>query len=613
MKKENFEFQSEVKQLLDILVHSLYKEKEIFLRELISNSIDALNKIKFKSLTQEDVQDNNLELKIDISFNKEHKKLIIEDTGIGMTKSEIIKNIGTIAHSGATEFLKKLSKSEKNQNMDLIGQFGVGFYSSFIVAKEIHLYTKSYRKNSQGNLWISRGDNSYTVEKAVKKYRGTRIELLLRDDADEFLEQSRIENIISKHSKFLPFNIYVEKKKIETNPAIWTQPKSSLKEKDYNDFFKSIDFAASEPETYLHLSSDAPVQFNSILFVPQTSFESMGFMKEKPGVDLYSKKVLIQKGSEDIFPEYLRFVKGVIDSEEIPLNISRETVQNNIKIRKIKKYLLKKFFSHLENLKKKNPEKYLKIWNNFNKNFKEGIIQDFEYKDKLSELLLFNSSKSTDKNMDLSDYVKRMEKDQKEIYYVSGNDIDTVKSNPALEVFLKKDIEVLYLTNPIDEFVLENLREYKEKIFKAIEAADVKADKDEKKDRETIKKANNLITYLKTTYKDRVEDVKISQRLFDSPCMLSHPKNSPSIQMEKIMKMSNKDFKYSKRILEINPEHELIREMTDMQESNAGSEKLKTIALQMLDNMFLREGILDNIDAVIPRIQQIMLEALKNK
>jgi len=608
--KNNYEFQSEVKQLLHILVHSLYKDKEIFLRELISNAVDALNKMQFKTLTDKQTE-QDLELKIEVRINKSQKKLIVEDTGIGMTRTEIIKNIGTIAHSGTGDFLRKVAKVDDARKNELIGQFGVGFYSSFIVAKEIRLYSRSYQKNKKPYLWISRGGNSYTLEEAVKKQRGTRIELLLRKDAEEFLDPGRLESIISKHSRFLPFPLYLEGKEFKTAPAIWSQPKSSLKDKDYREFYRSIDFSQEDPETYLHLSSDAPVQFHSILFVPKTNLESLGFIKEKPGVDLYSKKVLIQKENQEIFPEYFRFVKGVIDSEEIPLNISRETVQNDLKIRKIRKYILKKFIDHLADIKKNDLEKYLKIWKNFHKNFKEGIIKDFENREKLAGLLLFHSSKAEEKHTDLAGYVKRMEKDQKDIYYVSGYQVSSVKTNPALEAFLKKGIEVLYLTDPLDEFVFEHLREFQKKSFKAVEAAEIKVDQEKKPDRETLKKADHLVTYLKAHYKDRVKDVKISNRLIDNPCMLSHPGTGPSIQMEKIMKMANQDFAFSKRILEINPGHPLIREMTRIQDKNPASEKLKSLADQMLDNMLLREGILDQVDDMIKRMQKIMLDASK--
>ncbi len=614
-KLEKFEFESEVKQLLHILVYSLYKNKEIFLRELISNAVDALNKIKFEILINKDIEDKDEALRIDISLNRTQNKLIIEDTGIGMTRDELIKNLGTIAHSGTSNFLKKLSESKEEEKIDFIGKFGVGFYSSFMVAKEIHVYTKSFKKGSKAFLWRSKGDADYTIEETIKKIRGTRIELLLKKDEKEFLEKFTIKHTILKHSKFIPFPIYVEKDKIETSEAIWTQPKSTLKKEDYYGFYKFLGNTQEEPETYIHLSSDAPVQFNAIFFVPKTSFESAGFFKTEPGVDLYSKKILIQKGCKDIIPEYLRFVKGVIDSEDIPINISRETIQNNIKIDKIKKHSLKKIFQQLTKIKEKDREKYLNIWKNFAKNLKEGIAYDFENREKISDLLLFHSSKKSKKDfIDLKEYLDRAGEKQKEIFYVTGLDIESIEKNPALEAFRKKDIEVLYLNDPLDEIVIDHLREYKGKIFKMAESADIKIDKEKDggKDENYLKDNENLILYLKTIYGERIADVKISKRLVDSPCILSHPNDGPSVQMEKIMKMVNKDYKFSKKIFEINPENKLIKNMVRIHKATPDSPELKAISLQLLDNMMLREGIIDNIDTIIPRIQDIMLQACKN-
>jgi len=614
-KLEKFEFESEVKQLLHILVYSLYKNKEIFLRELISNAVDALNKIKFEILMNKNIEDKDEDLRIDISVNKTQNKFMIEDTGVGMTKNELVNNLGTIAHSGTSNFLKKLSESKEEEKIDLIGKFGVGFYSSFMVAKEIHVYTKSFKKGSKAFLWKSKGDADYTIEETIKKIRGTRIELLLKNDEKEFLEKFTIKHTILKHSKFIPFPLYIEKEKIETSEAIWTQPKSSLKEKDYYEFYKFLENTQEEPETYIHLSSDAPVQFNAIFFIPKTSFEMAGFLKAEPGVDLYSKKVLIQKGCKDIIPEYLRFVKGVIDSEDIPINISRETIQNNIKIDRIKKHSLKKIFEHLKKIKEKNREKYLKIWKNFAKNLKEGVAYDFENKEKISDLLLFHSSKKLKKDfIDLKEYIDKMDKTQKEIFYVTGLDIESIEKNPALEAFKKKDIEVLYLNDPLDEIVIDHLREYKSKVFKMVESADIKLEKgkDVRNDENYLKDTENFILYLKTIYKERITDVKISKRLVDSPCILTHATDGPSVQMEKIMKMVNKDYKYSKKIFEINPDNELIKEMVRIHKATPDSPELKIISLQLLDNMMLREGVIDNIDTIVPRVQDIMLQACKN-
>ena len=611
-KTKKYEFQSEVKQLLNILVYSLYKNKEVFLRELVSNAVDALNKVQFEIMTNKEVEDKDAELRIDISVNKTNSTLIIEDSGVGMDREELIENIGTIAHSGTADFLKKLVEAKDKEQVDLIGKFGVGFYSSFMVAEKIHIHTKSFHKESPAYLWKSRGDADYTIAETVKKKRGTRIEIFLKKEEKEFLDKFSIKNILAKYSKFVPFPVYLENEKIEAVEAIWTQPKSSLKKKDYIDFFKFFENTQEEPETYLHLSSDAPVQFNAILYIPKTSIEQYGLFKPEPGVDLFSRKVLIQKGSKDIIPDYLRFVKGVIDSEDIPLNISRETIQNNIKINKISKYILKKLLAHLKTMKEKDREKYLRIWGNFQRNLKEGIASDFENKEKISPLLLFHSSKYPKKEYtDLNDYSKRMEKSQKEIFYISGLDLETMEKNPALEAFKQKDLEVLYLDDPLDEFVIEHLREYKGKSFKLAESADIKVDKKKEQNKDYLKGLAGLVSYLKKTYGEKVADVKVSNRLVDSPCLLVHAADGPSVQMEKIFKMTNKDYKFAKKVLEINPDNALIQGMVRLHGQKPLAKDLKLLALQLLDNMLLREGVIEEIDDIVPRIQEIMLQAVK--
>jgi len=610
-KEQTFEFQSEVKQLLDILVYSLYKNKEVFLRELVSNAADALNKMQFEFLTVPDLEGRDQELKITIAADKKRNALVIEDNGVGMTREELVQNIGTIAHSGTLDYLKRLKESQAAGQVDLIGKFGVGFYSSFMVAKEIHITTRSWQKDGKAWLWKSTGESSYTIEEVEKEGRGTRIELLLKKDEKEFLEDYRLKNIILKHSKFVPFPITLDGETIERRDAVWTQPKSKLAEKDYADFYKFFENTQEEPEAWLHLSSDAPVQFHALLYVPKTSFELLGLMKTEPGVDLYSRKVLIQKGSKEIMPEYLRFVKGVIDSEEIPLNISRETIQNNVRIDKIRKHVLKKLLEHLEGLKDKNREQYLGIWKNFSKNFKEGAVSDYDNREKLSQLLLFPSSKTAGDGLtDLKEYVGRMPEGQKEIYFLGGSDRPTIEKNPALEIFRKKDYEVLYLTDPLDEFVLDHLHEYDKKAFKMAESADIPLEeKSGAGDEAQAKDAENLITYLKTVYGEQIQDVKISKRLTDSPCLLLNPADGPSVQMEKIMKMVNKDYQLSKRVFEINPGHALIQKMIALHKADPAAPLLKTLALQLLDNMKLREGILSDTEATIARIQQIMLDA----
>lgn len=616
-KAERFEFQSEVKQLLNILVYSLYQHKEVFIRELISNAVDALNKVQFESLINSDIEDKDLDLKIEITFDKDKKKFIIEDTGIGMTKDELVENLGTIAHSGTVEFLKRLSESDTPDKANLIGQFGVGFYSSFMAAEEIHVHTKSYKKGSKGLIWKSTGDNNYTIEEKGKKQRGTRIELLLKEDEKEFLEKTRVRNVIDKHSRFVPFPIYIESEKLESREAIWTQPKTTLKDKDYNEFYRFFQNATEDPATYIHLSVDAPVQFNTIMYVPKTNSEIYGWIKSDPGIDLYSKKVLIQKACRDIIPEYFRFIKGVVDSEDIPLNISRETIQSNVRITKIRKFIMKKIFEQFKKLKDDERDKYLNIWKNFQRNFKEGVPNEYEFREELASLLMFYSSKTEkDKYTDLDEYISRMGEDQFEIYYAVGNDYDSIERNPALEAFKKKDLEVLYFVDPMDAWTVDHLQQYKGKLIRPVEVADIKLDEEEDKkkgeDKKAIKDAENLAEYLKTIYGDKIQDVKISKRLVDSPCILVSAKDGPSPQLERIMRMQNQKADFSKKVLEINPKNDLIKEMIRVHQVKPAGEELKTLAFQLLDNMILREGVLDQIEHIVPRIHDIMLEAAKN-
>ncbi len=608
-KGEKYEFQSEVKQLLDILVYSLYKNKEVFLRELVSNAADALNKMQFEFLTVPDLEGKDQELKVTIEIDKKRGLLAVEDNGVGMTREELVENIGTIAHSGTLDYLKRLQEGEKGGSVDLIGKFGVGFYSSFMVAREIRILTRSWQKGAGAWRWTSTGENSYTIEEAAKEGRGTRIELLLKKEEKEYLEPFRLRSVILQHSKFVPFPIYLDKERIERRDAVWAQPKSKLADKDYVDFYQFLENTQEEPETWLHLASDAPVQFQALLYVPKTSFELLGLMKEEPGVDLYSRKVLIQKGSKEVMPEYLRFVKGVIDSEEIPLNISRETFQSNVRVEKIRKHVVRKLLEHLEALKEKERDKYLAIWKNFARNLKEGAVNDFENREKLASLLLFPSSKTAgDERIDLKQYSGRMAEGQKEIYYLGGSDRGAIERNPALEIFRKKEQEVLFLTDPLDEFVIDHLREFEKKPFKMAESADIPLE-EKVGDEEARKAAGDLATYLKATYGDQVEDVRISKRLVDSPCILLNPADGPSVQMEKIIRMVNKDYPLAKRVLEIHPGHPLIRRMSALHKADPAAPLLKTLALQLLDNMKLREGILGDTEATIARIQEIMLQA----
>lgn len=615
-KKETYEFQSEVQQLLNILVYSLYQNREVFLRELVSNAVDALNKVQFQLLTQPALSDGDEELAIHISVNQAQKALIVEDNGIGMTREELIENLGTIAHSGTTEFLKHLSESTSDRQVDLIGKFGVGFYSAFMVAKEIHVTTRGLEPDAQAWLWSSKGDTAYSIREAVKKTRGTRIELRLKKEALEFLDPTRIRQALHKHSRFVPFPIYLEKRKFESAQAIWTQPRSSLTEDQYREFYSFLDHTPEKPLTWIHLSSDAPVQFNALLFVPGISLESMGLGPTEPGVDLYSRKVLISKGNRDILPEYLRFLRGVVDSEEIPLNISRESIQHNARIDRIRQHLVKKFISHLGDLRRRDRDLYVKIWDLFGRHLREGVATDSEHKEALAPLLLFHSTQDDGNEwVDLESYTERMKKDQKEIYFLSGPDMRSLRRNPALETFRRRDMEVLLLVDPLDEIVLDHLRKFKDRSFKSAESADVSVEaKDESAAAEEERAhTREFVTFLKKLYGERVLDVRVSKRLVDHPCMLVRPGDGPSAQMEKVIRMMNEEYQFTPRIFEINPGHALIQELVRIHGESPDSEQLAELSRLLLDNQLLAEGMVEGVDELVPRIQAVMLAAARKQ
>ncbi len=608
---ESFEFQSEVKQLLNILVYSLYKNKEVFLRELISNSVDALNKIQFETLTNSDIEDKDLDLKIEITTDEDKNKLIIEDTGVGMTHEELVENLGTIAHSGTLDFVKKLSESDSTDNTDLIGQFGVGFYSAFMVSDEIHVHTRSYQKGSKGLLWKSEGSTSYTIEEKDKHQRGTRIELFLKEDDKGFLRDFRLKSVINQHSRFVPFPILLDSERIESVEAIWTEPRNNLKEEDYHEFFRFFQGSKTDPESYLHLSADAPLQFNAILYIPTVNTEVYGWIKQEPGMDLYSRKILIQKHCPDILPIYFRFVKGVVDSEDIPLNISRESFQTNKQIETIRKYLMKKLLEHLKKIKTTDMEQYLRIWNNFSKNFKEGIPNEYDFREELAALMLFESSKTPkEEHTDLEQYVERMKSDQFEIYYAVGDNFDAVDGNPAVEVFKKRDLEVLYL-DPMGAWSIGNMHSYKGKIFRAVESVDMKLSEEEEKDLEALKDAENFIEYMRTVYEGKLHTVRLSKRLVDSPCMLVNSPTAANIPMDQKMREQRKRADFSKKIMEVNRENKLIAEMIAIHKKEPDSKLLRLLAGQLLDNLILREGIIEDIEHIVPRIHDLMYEAAK--
>lgn len=611
------QFKAEVKQLLNILVHSLYTNREIFLRELISNASDALDKLRFLQARGEEVADPDLPLEVRIDLDKDKNMLVVTDTGIGMSREELIENIGTIAHSGSAQFLKEAA-AKANGLDSLIGQFGVGFYSVFMAANQVVIKTRSYRPDEKPVQWRSDGEGAYTlIDYPGELARGTVIEVRLREEAKEFVEKDRVEGIIQRHSNFISFPITLDGEQVNTVPALWREPKSSITPEQYAEFYSFLTFDPGEPLDTLHVSVDAPVQFNSILFVPPVSPMLPGMPYEAPGLDLYVQRVLIQHGNTDLLPEYLSFLRGVVDSEDLPLNISRETLQENRLVAKIATNLTKQALSHLAKLAESDPEKYDKFWETHSQIFKLGY-NDYVNRDQYAALLRFDSSRRENGQppVSLDQYIERAKPDQKEIYYASGPSREGIALNPHMELMRAKGLEVLYLYEPIDEFALDAIRVYKEFRLKAIEHADPaeleKFDTDSEQDKpepladEDQKTFDQLLARIKEILGDKVTDVKSSARLTDSPVCLVNPDGHISSSMDKIMRIVGKDTSIPKKILEVNPDHRLVRDLIRIFQKDPNDEHLTQVTQQLFESALLMEGYLTDPHALVGRIQDLL-------
>jgi molecular chaperone HtpG len=618
---KKIKFKAEVKQLLDILVHSLYTSRDIFLRELISNSSDALDKLRFESNKGTELADGNLPLEIIIGFNEKKKIITIADTGIGMSRDELINNIGTIAKSGSADFLKQVAESKQDAN-NIIGKFGVGFYSVFMVAKEVVINTQSFKKDEPSIIWKSDGLGDYEIAESEKKFkRGTTIEIHLKDDTAEFADKYRLETIIKKHSNFIQFPIILEKDKINTVSALWREPKSSVKKEQYKDFYKFLSYDADEPLETIHTSVDAPIQFSTLLFIPQKANEWYRFNRDDYGLDLYVRRVLIQHKNKDLLPEYLSFVVGVVDSEDLPLNISRETLQEDLIFNKISSSVTSQVLSHLQNVAKNDDEQYKKFWKAHGQIFKLGYM-DFINADKYKSLLRFNSSvsKDADELVSLEKYVERIKKDQKEIYYALGASRDALAMDPHLELFKSKGIEVLYLFDPVDEFVINALGKFKDYELKSVENVDPikleKLESVEEKKAKTEKLSgddqlhfDSLLAKMKDILGDRVEDVKESKRLTDSPSCIVAKEEGLSASMLKMMKMANQQIGDQKKIFEVNKDHKLLRNLLSVFKKSSNDEYIKNVTEQLYESALLLEGSLDDPHKLVNRLNKMLEES----
>ncbi|MFC1502423.1 molecular chaperone HtpG [bacterium] len=621
LKKQSFKFKAEVSQLLDILTHSLYTHRNIFIRELISNAADALDKVRLKELLGDKVADPDLNLEIRIDLDKEKKTFTISDTGIGMTKDELVKNIGTIARSGTADFLKQISQ-EKQDDAQLIGKFGVGFYSVFMAGEKVEITTRSAIQKEPAFMWTSDGRGSFQIIPAEGKIqRGTTIKVFLREDAAEFAESYTVKNTIETYSNFVPFPIILDGDQVNTISAIWREPKSSVKKKQYNEFFKFIAGQNEEPMTWLHFSADVPLQFHALLFVPKNNFENLGFGKKEEGIHLFVKRIMVDAHAKDILPAYLRFVEGVLESDELPLNISRETLQENPYLFKIMNTVVSKFLSYLQDLSEKDDEQYREFWKQFGRILKEGY-SDFTHKDKLAPLFRFNSSKCEDGDtlISLQTYVDRMSEKQEEIYFLSGPSREALEKNPTMDLFKAKDIEVLYSFDAIDEFVLPGLMQFQEKnIVSAdqsdpgkLEAIQSKEGKKEKKISDAdLKDLEKLTRRIKNILGDKVEDVRLSDRLVGSPAVLVGSEKGMSKQMEKIMQMVNQEAAITPKILEINKHHGMIKNLVQIYKANAKDRMLTKIVNNLYDSVLLLDGAVPDPHEMATEMQDLLTETAK--
>lgn len=570
MRKEAKMFQAETKELLNLMIHSIYTNREIFLRELISNASDAIDKIKFEALTNSKILGEDKDFKITLSVNKDKKEITITDNGIGMTYDEVAENIGTIAKSGSKAFKEKLENTSKD-DIDIIGQFGVGFYSGFMVADKMTLITKS-PKSDMGVKWTSTGDGSYEIEEFEKKERGTSITLTIKDGEEfmTFLEDWKIRDLVKKYSDYVRYPIIFNDETINSTKPIWKTDKSQLKDENYNEFYKSTFHDWEDPMFHFHLKVQGSIEYTALLYIPKKAPMDFYSKDYKKGLQLYTKNVFIMDKCDELIPEYFSFVKGLVDCDDLSLNISREILQQNSELTAISKNLEKKIISELEYILKNDREKYIEFWEAFGRNIKFGIHDMFGMnKDKLQNLLIFRSSLD-DKYVTLKEYVERMGEEKKEILYVVGEDLATVKSLPKMEALKEKGIEVLILTDKIDEFALKTMNEFEGKTFKSISDSDFKLEENKEKEEE-IKKLSednkSMLDKIKESLTGKIVDVELSNNLGSGASALL-AKGEISLEMEKVLSQipGNENIK-AEKILALNPEHPLFAKLQECKDT----------------------------------------------
>ena len=614
---KNHSFQAEVSKLLDLVANSLYSEREIFLRELISNSADACEKLRYQSLSKKNILGDDVDLKINVRVSKKKKYIEIQDNGIGMTEQELIDNLGTIARSGTSKFMEAM-KNKKETDVSAIGQFGVGFYSSYMVADNVEVISKG-AEAEDSYLWKSNGKENYSIEKIDNKKRGTTIKLLIKKDADEFLDSFRLRSIITKYSNYIPFPIILDdldnskekEEKINEGDPLWLKEKKDIKEEDYKQFYNNISFNFDEPLKTIHYNAEGVINYKALLYLPTNQPMDLFNSERKNKIKLYVQKVFITDECDEIMPNWLRFVPGVVDSQDISLNISREMLQNNPVIDKIKKGITNKVLNEISTLAKKDNNKFLDFWKNFGAVIKEGLYEFNDHHEKILTLLRFENSMNKE-FMSLDKYVESMVKDQKEIYYFANTDKDHIQNSPQLEAFTDKKVPVLFMTDAVDEFWLQNIGKYKDYDFKSIskgkvDLSKVGENKETKKDsdKKINNNINNLAVLLKEELKESISDVIISNRLTKSPVLLVAEESGMDINMEKLMKMHNQKTPDSKKILEINAEHPMIVKISE----NLSSFDHKKISQVILDQANILDGnVLSNPTGYMESLTELFIK-----
>ncbi|WP_300691271.1 MULTISPECIES: molecular chaperone HtpG [Helicobacter] len=622
-------FQTEVNQLLDLMIHSLYSNKEIFLRELISNASDALDKLQYLTLTDDKLKTLDFTPKIDIAFDSEKNILTISDSGIGMNEQDLIENLGTIAKSGTKNFLSKLS-GDKKKDSALIGQFGVGFYSAFMVANKIIVTTKKAGE-TQGFAWISDGSGEFEIEKCEKESHGSEIKLYLKEEEKEFANRWKIEEIIKKYSDHIPFPIFlhytetksegegeskkeiIEQKNEQINKAsaLWRISKKDLKDEEYKEFYKNLSYDSSDPLCWIHTKVEGTLEYTTLFYIPQSAPFDLYRVDYKSGVKLYVKRVFITDDDKELLPSYLRFVRGIIDSEDLPLNVSREILQQNRILSTIKSASTKKILSEIESLQK-DEEKYSKFYKEFGRCLKEGVYSDFENKEKLLELLRFQSTKSEGKEIAFKTYKERMGKEQKAIYYLQGEDLELLKSSPLLDAFNKKGIEVLLFAEEIDGIVMPMVHEYDKIPLRAITSKEALENLGEESiEEDTKERFKSLLETFNKALSDEIKEVRLSTRLIDAPsCIVSDPED-PNAAMIKMMRQMGAmgmgaDIPEPKPILELNPNHTILTKLLD-----AETQKQEEVAHLLLEEAKLLEGgKLKDVNAFVKHLNTLLQNSL---